>query len=212
MQPGSELVVFDGQGQEADARIAAIGKTTVEVEILATRHVDRESVVRITVMQSLCAGEKMDWVIQKTCELGAQRIIPIAAARSVLRLSGDRAQKRVSHWSRISQATSAQCGRNQVAQITEIKDLREALSLWASEPAPKTGWLLDPFSTQTAGKADIAGDVTLMIGPEAGWTDEEEKLAQSVGFVGIRCGSRILRTETAACVVMASILTRCGEF
>lgn len=212
MQPGEALVVFDGQGQEADARIAVIGKTSVEVEILATRHVNRESLVRITVMQSLCAGEKMDWVIQKTCELGAQRIIPIAAARSVLRLSGDRAQKRVSHWSRIAQATSAQCGRNQVAQITQIKDPREALSLWASEPAPKTGWLLDPFSTQTAGKADITGDVTLMIGPEAGWTDEEEKFAQSVGFVGIQCGSRILRTETAACVVMASILTRCGEF
>ena len=174
--------------------------------------IDRESPQSVTVLQALCSGDKMDWVVEKCTELGAQRIVPIAAARSLLKLTGERAQKRQAHWQRIAEAASAQCGRTFVPGVMPVMSFAQAIADWASAPAPKTGWLLDPFSDQPLSAAVIAGAVTLMIGPEAGWTDEEESLARKAGFTAIQIGPRILRTETAAAAVLAGIAVKCKEF
>lgn len=154
----------------------------------------------------------MDWVVQKSTELGAARIIPVAAARSVLKLDAARAAKRREHWSAIAQSAAAQCGRTVVPEITSVMTFTNALSDWTSQPSPKTGWLLDPFADDRLTNASMTGAVTLMIGPEAGWTDEEERLAKTAGLKGVQVGPRILRTETAAAVVLTAIAMKCGEF
>lgn len=211
-QAGDGLVMFDGQGREGPAVIVSADKGAAVVEVGAIKAITRESPLAITVVQALCTGDKMDWVVEKSTELGAARIIPLAADRSVLRLDAARAKKRLGHWSAIAAAAAAQCGRNVVPQITSVMSFAQAMSDWAAQPGPKTGWLLDPFAADGLSKAPMAGAMTLMIGPEAGWTDEEERIARAAGMSGIRVGPRILRTETAAAVVLSAIALRCGEF
>jgi 16S rRNA (uracil1498-N3)-methyltransferase len=154
----------------------------------------------------------MDWVIQKATELGAAVIVPLAAARSVLKLEGVRATKRVAHWAAIAQAASAQSGRTRVPRIRPIQTLHEVLDEWRRSPSPKTAVHLDPFAAQGLSEAQISGPITLMIGPEAGWSDDEEVLMQRAGFRAVRCGPRILRTETAALVALTALAIRAGEF
>ncbi|MBU3725324.1 MAG: 16S rRNA (uracil(1498)-N(3))-methyltransferase [Burkholderiaceae bacterium] len=212
IRPGDPLVIFNGQGQEGRAVMVQANKAAAVVEVGAIATITRESPLGITVVQALCTGDKMDWVVQKATELGAARIIPVAAARSVLKLDGSRAEKRIDHWKAIAQAASGQCGRTVVPDITSVMSFTEVIADWTAQASPKTGWLLDPFAQDRLSEASMSGAVTLMIGPEAGWTDEEEALAKRVGMKGVQVGPRILRTETAAAVVLTAIAMKCGEF
>lgn len=212
LKAGDPLVIFDGQGREGQAVMVGVDRGAATVRVEAIETIMRESPLRITVVQALCTGDKMDWVVQKSTELGAARIVPLAAARSVLKLDAVRAAKRREHWSAIAQAASAQCGRTVVPDITPVMSFAEVISDWKLQEGHKAGWLLDPFARQRLSDAPMHDAVTLMIGPEAGWTDEEEQLAKAAGFMGLRCGPRILRTETAAAVVLTAIAVKCGEF
>lgn len=209
---GDPLVIFDGQGREGQAVMVNADKAQAVVEVSSIATITRESPLRITVIQALCTGDKMDWVVQKSTELGAARIIPVASGRSVVKLDAARAHKRREHWSAIAQSASAQCGRTVVPEVTSVMSFADAISDWVSQASPKTGWLLDPFAEDRLSNAAMQGAVTLMIGPEAGWTDEEERLAKSAGMKGVQVGPRILRTETAAAVVLTAIAMKCGEF
>lgn len=210
--PESRITVFDGQGQEAQAMIVSSARSEVEIDVQAIVTIDREAPHRVTVIQALCVGDKMDWVVQKSTELGAHRIVPIAASRSVLKLDGDRAAKRRAHWESVAQSAAAQCGRTKVPVIDPVIPFAAGVAQWKTSGSPKTGWLLDPFADKTIGSAALEGEITVLIGPEAGWTDEEEALAKAAGFRGIRCGPRILRTETVACVILSALAVKSGEF
>jgi 16S rRNA (uracil1498-N3)-methyltransferase len=209
---GEIIILFDGCGAEAEAHILDAQPRGVHVRVEHITQTDRESPLAITVVQSLCTGDKMDWVIQKSTELGASCIVPLAASRSVLRLDGQRAQRRIEHWQAVAKAASSQSGRSRTPLVTDIQALGPLLDNWKRAALPRTGWLLDPFATDTLSQSPMARDVTILIGPEAGWTDNEEALARDAGFLGIRCGPRILRTETAACAILAALAMRCGEF
>lgn len=211
-RPGDRIVIFDGHGREGQAVIVSADKAAAVVEVGAVETITRESPQIITVVQALCTGDKMDWVVQKSTELGAARIIPVAAARSVLKLDPARAKKRMEHWSAIAASAAAQCGRTRVPEISPLMSVNEAITDWRSQPDPKTGWILDPCSPERLSTAAMHGPITLMIGPEAGWTDQEESLAQSAGIKGVQLGPRILRTETVAAAVLAAVAIRCGEF
>ncbi len=211
-RPGDSLTLFNGQGIEAQAVIIQTPKGLVRVKAQQGRTIHRESPVHITVVQALCTGDKMDWVVQKATELGASAIIPVSADRSVLKLDAERAEKRGAHWRAIAQSASAQCGRNVMPVISNVLAIDQAIANWRASAAPKTGWLLDPFASQTLSSAELSGPLTFMIGPEAGWSDKEEALARAAGFNGIRCGPRILRTETAAAAVLCAVALRLGEF
>ncbi|MFZ9243809.1 MAG: RsmE family RNA methyltransferase, partial [Burkholderiaceae bacterium] len=139
--------------------------------------------------------------------LGASQLLPVRTSRSQLKLEADRASKRQAHWQRIADSAAAQCGRNQVMTVLPIASFEAAVS-----QAGSTAWLLDPFADQSLSTAPMTPDMTVAIGPEAGWSDEEEALARRAGFQGVRCGPRILRTETAAAVVLTAIAVRLGEF
>jgi 16S rRNA (uracil1498-N3)-methyltransferase len=212
IRQGEPLTLFDGNGHEAQAVVTAISKDLVQVLASTPVAVNRESPVEITVVQSLCTGDKMDWVIQKATELGAARIIPLSAHRSVLRLDGSRMEKRVAHWRAIAESSTAQCGRTHRPEITPVQSFTEMTHWWRHQPQPITGWCLDPFASTSLGDASINGPLVILVGPEAGWTGEEEQQAKSAGFVGIRCGPRILRTETAAAALLAAIAVKVGEF
>lgn len=212
IQAGEPLTLFDGKGHEAQAVVTSVSKDIVQVMASTPVAINRESPINITVVQSLCTGDKMDWVIQKATELGAARIIPLSAHRSVLRLDGNRMEKRVAHWRAVAESATAQCGRTHQPEITPVQSFVEMTNWWRAQPKPITGWCLDPFASVSLGDAAITGPLVILVGPEAGWTDEEETQAKTAGFVGVRCGPRILRTETAAAALLAAVAVKLGEF
>jgi 16S rRNA (uracil1498-N3)-methyltransferase len=227
-EEGHAVVLFDGLGNEAGARVLEANAKACMVEVGAVKTVSRESPLQITVVQALCLGDKMDWVVQKASELGATLIQPLAAQRSQMKLEGPRLEKRLAHWRAIAEAAAAQCGRNAVPIIAPLQRSAEYFSSIENSEDSKGGkggersehldqrkqtrWILDPFASESLGQAPLSNSLTIAIGPEAGWTDEEEEQAQRAGFVGIRCGPRILRTETAAAAVLAAVAVRIGEF
>lgn len=217
LSPGDPVQLFNGQGQEGPGVILQADPLACQVRLDSLVTIQRESPVRTLILQSLCLADKMDWVVQKASELGGAEIWPVRAARSQLQLSGDRAAKRVEHWQRIAQAAAAQCGRNQVPLVRPIQRLQEALIEFERGPRsaaahPRCGWMLDPFALKTVSQAPITAEIWIAIGPEAGWTDEEEDCARRAGFEGLRLGPRVLRTETVAAAILSVVAARAGEF
>ncbi len=212
LEPGARLVGFNGQGQEAPMQLLVADRQICHVEVGDLQTLNRESPLRTVVLQALCTGDKMDWVVQKSSELGASEVWPIQSERSVMRLSGARAETRIEHWRKIAESAAAQCGRNRLPSIAPIQTLQQAVLRFRNEPEPKSAWLLDPFADQSLSSANLNPHMAILIGPEAGFTDEEEAFARNHGFQGVRSGPRILRTETAAAAVLASLACRCGEF
>jgi len=210
LKAGDTLTLFNGRGLEGKARVVRADRLATQVHVDAVEEVRRESPVHTTVVQALCTGDKMDWVVQKACELGASRLLPVRTQRAQLKLDGDRAHKRQQHWQRIADSAAAQCGRNRVLLVEPVMGLEEALADFKAHSS--TGWLLDPFAQASLSTAPLAADLTIAIGPEAGWSDQEEAQMLAAGFHGLRCGPRILRTETAAVVVLSAIAVRLGEF
>ena len=211
LRAGDLITLFDGNGHEAQAVIEAMHRDLVRVIAKRPIAIHRESPIEITVVQSLCTGDKMDWVVQKATELGASRVIPLSAHRSVLKLEGDRMEKRLLHWRAIAQASTAQSGRTHQPEIMALHTFTEMISWWQNQPRPITGWCLDPFAEMSLGQSSIEGSLVILVGPEAGWTDAEETQAKAAGFCGIRCGPRILRTETAAAALLAAVALKIGE-
>ncbi len=204
---GSSIVLFDGQGGEITGTVDFNGK--VAIVALGERNArEAELAGQITLLQGLPSGEKMDWVIEKAVELGVHRIVPIAAQRSVLQLSGPRLEKRLLHWQRTIESACEQCGRNQLMQIQAPLSLEKALA----GQTLHNSLLCDPegsqdFSTwlrRPEANLDITPALTLLIGPEGGWSAQEFSCASKLGVQSVRFGSRVLRTETAALAMVAA--------
>lgn len=208
---GQEIVLFDGTGGEYLCTLRFDGKQAM-ADIRG--HLQRESELsgRLTLVQGLAGADKMDWIIEKAVELGISAIVPVSARRSVLQLSGPRLEKRMLHWQRVIQSASEQCGRNQLASLSTPASLSEALAALPAAPEQLT-LVCDPAATtdlQTclARHAPLKA-VTLLVGPEGGWTPEELKIAQEKGAVAVRFGSRVLRTETAGLALITAVSTLC---
>ena len=213
LREGDELILFDGRGGEHSARIARCGRDEVVAELLAWRDRECESPLHITLVQALQAGEKMDLTVQKAVELGAQRVVPVTSLRSVVRLEGERARRRVEHWRAVAASACEQCGRNRIPDIGELEGLRQ----WLARPVEGDvlRLMLDPRSAntlQTLIRPDGGQRVELLIGPEGGFAPEEEAMAVEAGFIGIRLGPRVLRTETAGLAALAAIQCLWGDF
>ena len=207
---GDDVVLFDGSGGEHAGRITALGR---EMRVVLVRHdeVEREAPLRITLAQALVANEKMDWVVQKAVELGVAAIAPLATERCVVRLTGERAAKRVEHLRQVAIAACEQCGRNRVPPLAELARLPDFLAAQASSAAVRLTF--EPGAGQRLSTVDLAGrDALLLIGPEGGLSDHEAAAAQAAGFLPVALGPRILRTETAGLAAIAAILARWGDF
>ena len=211
MQPGSAITLFNGQGGEWAARVTQMGRSDVTVEIGAPAAVDRELALAVTLALGMPANERMDTLIEKATELGVAAIQPLLCERSVLRLSGERAAKKVAHWQGVAQAACEQSGRTRVPQILPISSLSDWLrELPAAPPAPTlqapARWLLSLRETEPlAARAAQAwpGGAICLSGPEGGLSAGEEEAARAHAFVAISLGARVLRADTAPLAVLA---------
>jgi len=209
-QAGDELVLFNGDGGQARARLVEIGKRRASAEVLALDAVDVELPFRVTLAQGLPEGSKMDWIVEKAVELGAAAIVPLAAQRSVVRLSGERADKRLAHWQGVVVSASEQCGRNRLADVAPVQDFQR----WLGQEADGgVRILLSPRADASLAqwaRATPARDVTLLVGPEGGFTDQEEDAARAAGALALSMGPRVLRTETAGLAALAILAAGWG--
>ena len=210
LQAGDRVGVFNGRGGEGEARIADIGKRNVTLEIVGWHDVERESPLQVQLAQAISAGEKMDFTLQKAVELGIGNIQPLASERSVVRLSGERAEKRVAHWQGVVVAACEQSGRNRVPEVAPIRPLLDWLG---RQDQADLRLILSP--TAEAGLRDLprpTGSVSLLVGPEGGLSPAEAEAAQRSGYTPVRLGARVLRTETAALAALAAMQALWGDF
>jgi 16S rRNA (uracil1498-N3)-methyltransferase len=212
--PGAPLTLFNGAGGQFDAELLELGKRDVLVRIGAFSAREAEAPYRITLAQGIAGGDKMDWLIEKAVELGVARIAPLSTERGVVRLSGERADKRVAHWRGIVRASCEQCGRNRLPEVEPVSGLAAWLARWPAEPAPgELRLMLSPRASIAFAALPAqapTGDVTLLIGPEGGLSPAEEDAARACGFTSLLLGARVLRTETAGIAMLAALAARWG--
>lgn len=208
---GDACVLFNGDGRDYSARIVTAGKRETLVEIVDGRDVDNESPLRLTLLQSLARGEKMDLVLQKATELGVAAFVPVASERSEVRLEGERVDKRVGHWRNVVVAACEQSGRARVPGIAAPAPLAQAVT---ALDAGSRRLLLDPGGACAIGELRVppGTDVVLAIGPEGGWSPRDRATLAQAGFEGVRLGPRILRTETAGIAAIAVLQALHGDF
>lgn len=206
LQPGAALTLFDGRGGQYRATLLETGKKRASASVDAFDAVDVELPYAVTLAQGLPEGAKMDWIVEKAVELGVAAVQPLAAQRSVVRLSGERAEKRQAHWQGVIESASEQSGRNRLAQLLPLAEFRRWIEAPQESPQPRI--LLSPRGTQSlAGwaQANAPQALTLLVGPEGGFSPEEEDAAIAAGALPLSMGPRVLRTETAALAAMAML-------
>lgn len=196
LRPGADLALFDGDGGEWRARLLGAGR----VELLDHAAVERELPQRVTLALGMPANDRMDWLVEKATELGAAALQPLVTRRSVLRLSGERAGRRVAHWRAIAIAACEQCGRNRVPEIAPVREFAAWLAqLDAPRPGSERRVLLSPDAAPGAAAAPLAAAESALVlsGPEGGLSEAEEVAARDAGFVAATLGPRVLRADTA---------------
>jgi len=207
LREGEDVTLFNGRGGEFAARIASIQRLKIAIDLLQHRPIEREPPLRVTLVQGVSAGEKMDSTVRKAVELGVAAVQPVLAARSVARPKGDRADSRRGHWQKVVIAACEQCGRN---RIPEVHPLMPVSEYRAPDAAMKI--LLSPLSQLPLSRISLQGnEFVIAAGPEAGFTAEEEALLASAGFVPASLGPRVLRTETAAVAALAALSALRGD-
>jgi len=203
--------IFDGEGNAFDAILSEINGKKVVLGNLNRRPVDYQSNLHIILAHSMCSSEKMDWVVQKATELGAAEIQPVQTQRSVARLTSERAEKRTEHWRAVTIAACEQSGRNTLPDVGVPIEYSAWLTQMRNEPGAK--FILDPEgSTRLQQHEPLKGRVTLLVGPEGGFSPDETFMARQVGFSPILLGKCVLRTETAALAGIAALQTLWGDF
>lgn len=202
------LVLFNGLGGEYLCQLSEVSRKTVRISIEKFVDRDVESPLIIRLGLGISRGDRMDWAVQKAVELGVNQITPLVTERCVIKFNDDKKQQRLQHWQNISQHASEQSGRTKVAELSSIQNLSD----WCGQQSGLKVFL-DPYAKHALHelKPDLA-TVTLLSGPEGGFSKSERQCAQSAGFIPIRIGARILRTETAVLAALAAVQTLWGDF
>ena len=209
LNAGDAITLFNGTGNDFAATLQTIGKRHAECHIHAQRQPENESPLAITLVQAVSSGERMDFTLQKSVELGVRAICPIISERCVVRLSGERADKRVQRWQDIAIAACEQSGRSIVPTVLPIVSFSDYLR----QMPPELHLMMSLRRATTL--RDIAPapqSLRLMIGPEGGWTPAEEQAALDAGVQTITLGKRVLRTETASLAALAAMQVLWGDF
>ena len=210
LKRGHEVRLFNGEGGEFEASIHLVAKDAVIVDIGRYHNVERESPLKVCLAQAVTTGEKMDYTLQKAVELGVARIQPLQTQRSVVRLDQERADKRRRHWHNVVISACEQCGRNTVPGVAAIISLEEWV---ATTVAGQMRLMLSPAAEKTLREfsAPVA-EVSLLVGPEGGFSKDEVYFAVAKGFQSARLGPRVLRTETAPLAALAAMQMLWGDF
>ncbi len=210
LEAGDSCTLFNGDGRDCDGRIVSVSKREVLVDIVNARVVDNESRLHITLLQGIARGEKMDLIVQKATELGVHAIVPVISERSEVKLDAQRAQKRHAHWVSVAIAACEQSGRTRIPQLAAPQLLHAAVTETASDALKLT---LDPDGQHAVANLDFDSThgLVIAIGPEGGWSPRDRQMLQAAGFIGLRLGPRILRTETAGLAAIAALQSRFGD-
>lgn len=210
LKKGDSLSLFNGNGYVYHATLRLLEKRHAQVEVLQAESTLNESPLNITLVQSISSGERMDFTLQKSVELGVREIQPVLSERCVVRLNGERADKKVTRWQEIVIAACEQSGRNIVPKVLPLLSYQEALK---NMPSEKTKLLMSLNRAQKLNQIFPSSDgLIFMVGPEGGWTEQEEQQAFDAGFQSVTLGPRILRTETASLAAIAAMQTLWGDF
>lgn len=209
MEPGDTLTLFNGDGGEYTAVLTDVQKKKAwaDVKLFTPREV--ELPFAVTLAQALPEGTKMDWIIEKAVELGVAAIQPLAARRCVVRLSAERAEKKLEHWNGVVVSASEQCGRNRLAAVAPPLEFRE----WIGRQDLHKRVILTPRATESLAdwaRHQPAQALSIMVGPEGGFSDEEEAEALRNGALPLSIGPRVLRTETAALAAVSILAAAWG--
>lgn len=209
MREGATLTVFDGSGMEFHAEIVRIEADRVSVRVGAPTAGAAESPLRITLVQGISRSERMDWTLQKATELGVSAIAPVLTSRSVVRLDDKQAEKKQAHWRGIVIGACEQSGRAKIPVVSTPIPLR---THFANVRKEGMRLVLSPVAPGSlAGLSSLPSRVDLLIGPEGGLDDDELTAAQKAGFIPVRLGPRVLRTETAAVVALSVLQALWGD-
>ncbi|MCE2946553.1 MAG: 16S rRNA (uracil(1498)-N(3))-methyltransferase [bacterium] len=229
---GQAVAVFCGHGGEYEAVLEAARGKSAQV-LLGTFHAgDRVPRVDVHVQQAVVATEKMDWVVEKSVELGARWFTPVLAERSVVRLTGERAGRRAAHWQALAVSASEQCGLNRLLEVRPVQSLEAACGeaqaagclRFMLHPEGERSLTLELSAAVEAAKGDAAAggaaagalssvlSLALLVGPEGGLSPRESALARAAGYRPVTLGPRILRTETAALAALAALRATIDDF
>jgi 16S rRNA (uracil1498-N3)-methyltransferase len=209
LQPGASIILFNGDAGEWHAEVLRMGRNDVEVSVLSHQPAQREMQLRVSLAVVMPANDRMDGLVEKATELGVAAIQPLMSDRSVLRLNGDRAQKKVSHWQGVAVAACEQSGRTHVPKIGDVMSVSDWLK--SLGPVGETEWrgvlsLRDAQPWQAVQTQLVAAtQVRFLSGPEGGLTETEEGLARQHGFIATSLGPRVLRADTAPLAVLAAL-------
>lgn len=209
LKPGAQIALFNANDGEFDAVIEQVTKNRVSAALNGPLPQLAEPALQIRLAQAVSTGERMDYTLQKSVELGIALIQPLTSERSVVRLDAERAQKRREHWQGVIVSATEQCGRASPPPLAELRSLTD----WLSTFAAQRGVILQPGAAQRL--VDLApppAPLWLLAGPEGGFSDREIDAALLAGLNPVRLGPRILRTETAALAALAAMQTLWGDF
>ncbi|MGE0809992.1 MAG: 16S rRNA (uracil(1498)-N(3))-methyltransferase [Immundisolibacter sp.] len=210
LRDGDGVCLFNGSGGEFAARLVRAPGGELRAQVGEFTPDRCESPLHLRLVQGISRGERMDYTLQKAVELGVSDIVPVTTERTVLRLAGERAARRLAHWRGVVLAACEQSGRTRVPPVAEPCGLEEYLARY--DAAAGTGLLLDPSAAQAlATLQDLRGPVSVLIGPEGGLSAAERQLAQAAGYRPVRMGPRVLRTETAAVVALSLLQALAGD-
>ncbi|WP_313097787.1 16S rRNA (uracil(1498)-N(3))-methyltransferase [Atlantibacter hermannii] len=208
MGPDQLVQLFDGSNQVFEARITHADKKSVQVQVLSATEDDRESPLHLHLGQVMSRGEKMEFTIQKSIELGVNVITPLFSERCGVKLDAERLNKKIQQWQKIAIAACEQCGRNRVPEIRPAMDLAD----WCAEPEAGLKLNLHPRASQSINTLPLPVErVRLLIGPEGGLSREEIAMTAQHQFTDILLGPRVLRTETTALTAITALQVRFGD-
>ncbi|ATZ73578.1 16S rRNA (uracil(1498)-N(3))-methyltransferase [Idiomarina sp. X4] len=202
------IVLFNGDGKNYSATITQVTKKSASFKVAAVEDNDTESPVPVHLGQVISRGDRMDFVLQKSVELGVSEITPLFSERCGVKLSGDRLEKKQQQWQKIVRSACEQCGRSIVPNVKPAQTLEDFIN----NSFDGLRLTLDPTAEQPLSSYTQADKgIQLLIGPEGGFTDEEVLEAEQQGFKPMKLGPRILRTETAALSALTAVQYQFGD-
>ncbi len=202
------IMLFNGEGVEYLSQVAEMTRKSVLITVGDGQSRDVESPLRVNLGLGIARGDRMDWSVQKAVELGVNHITPLLTERCVVQFKGDKKPQRWLHWQKIIYHAAEQSGRTYMPELAEV----QSLSNWLLIPHGLK-LFLDPHAQCSL--AELQPDnkqVTLLTGPEGGFSEQERSLAKAAGFIPVRMGKRILRAETAALTALAAVQMLWGDF
>jgi 16S rRNA (uracil1498-N3)-methyltransferase len=202
------ITLFNGKGDDYLSVINEVSKKRVVITIKQCIERNVESPLYITLGLGISRGDRMDWAVQKSVELGVNNLTPLMTERCVVKFTEKKQKQRLQHWKSIVQHATEQCSRTILPMLEEIESIKNWLN---QQKGLKI--FLDPYATQSLTELTLDDEhVTLLIGPEGGFTEQERDLAIEAGFVSVKLGGRVLRTETAAIAALSAVQMLWGDF